>query len=157
MQLGSAVIKLLTSMAGINGKPAWMRQPRTRMRGPYCIRLLNQVEVRNLYAYAVVATVVDMSKIAIVVRMRFKTLSHVTRSIRTWFCPSGIDCHQTGPTPENQLWRLLSRPGDRNARNIYSISRKSWKICQHVCPSANDAKHISHESEVRVICLACWK
>jgi hypothetical protein len=54
-------------MAGINGKPAGMRQPRTRMGGLYCIRLCNQVEVRNLYAYAVVA-LVDM--ITIVARIK---------------------------------------------------------------------------------------
>jgi len=48
--------KLLTR-ADINRKPAWMRQLRTRMGGFYCIRLCNQVKVRNLYAYAVVALV----------------------------------------------------------------------------------------------------
>jgi len=73
-------------MAGINGKPAWMRQPRTRMRGPYCIRPFNQVEVRNLYAYAVVATVVDMSKIAIVVRISdTNDINHKTRAILRLF------------------------------------------------------------------------
>jgi hypothetical protein len=81
VQLGSNVTKLLTNMAGINGKPAWMRQPRTRMGDLYCIRLCNQVEVRDMYA--VVAPVVDMITIAIVVRMKsFKTLCHVTPSIR---------------------------------------------------------------------------
>ena len=44
-----------------------MRQLRTRMGGLYCIRLCNQVEVRNLYAYAVVA-LVDI--ITIVARMK---------------------------------------------------------------------------------------
>ena len=61
MQLRNTVNKLLDNMAGIDGKPAWMRQPRTRMGGLYCIRLCNywQVEVRNVYAYAVVDFVVD--------------------------------------------------------------------------------------------------
>ena len=35
--------RLLTNMAGINRKPAWMRQLGTRMGGLYCIRLCNQV------------------------------------------------------------------------------------------------------------------
>jgi hypothetical protein len=37
-----------------------MRQPRTRVGEFYCIRDCKQVEVRNLYAYAVVAPLVDM-------------------------------------------------------------------------------------------------
>jgi hypothetical protein len=69
VQLSSTVIKVLTNMAGINGKPVWMRRLlRTRMGGFYCIWLCNQVEVRNLYAYGVVAPVVAMITIAIVVR-----------------------------------------------------------------------------------------
>jgi hypothetical protein len=65
VQPSSTVIKVLITMAGmitvagINGKPVWMRQPRTRMGGLYCIRLYNQVEVLNLYAYAVEAPLVD--------------------------------------------------------------------------------------------------
>jgi hypothetical protein len=58
---------------------------RTRMGGLYCIRLCTQVEVRNLYAYAVVAPLVEsiVDMITIVSQMKsFKTLSHVTPSIR---------------------------------------------------------------------------
>ena len=49
----------MITVAGINGKPVWMRQPRPKMGGLYCIRLYNQVEVLNLYAYAVEAPLVD--------------------------------------------------------------------------------------------------
>jgi hypothetical protein len=49
----------MITVAGINGKLVWMRQPRTRMGGLYCIRLYNQVEVLNLYAYAVEVPLVD--------------------------------------------------------------------------------------------------
>jgi hypothetical protein len=68
VQPRSGVRKVLTNMAGINRKPASTRQLRTRMGGLYCIRLCSQVEVRNLYAYAVVVPLVDM--ITIVARMK---------------------------------------------------------------------------------------
>jgi len=65
---------------GINGKPAWIRQLRSQNKdGLYCI---NQMKVRNLYAYVVVA-VVDTMNLTIVARVKsLKALSHVIPSIR---------------------------------------------------------------------------
>jgi hypothetical protein len=101
VQLGSNVMKLLTNMAGIKGKPAWMRQARTGMGSLYCIRLCNQVEVRNVYAFAIVAPAVDMITVRIVVRMIMTEVLQTVKSCDTIdrFRASGIDWDRSGPAP----------------------------------------------------------
>ena len=124
VQPSSSVQPPLTSMANINRKPAWKRQPRTRIGGLYRIRLC-KVQLRNLYAYALVAPLVDMITIVTRVKKRFRTLSHVAPSIRE---KKETSCNSKGYVDQDLRqridWKYTTR---QNQRSVQVAGRPFFK------------------------------